>query len=344
LRYHPAMPRRARALSPEDQLNSSIGIHAHHLLTFLRLLASEEPIPSGQLEETLGVSDRTVRRYKEALEREGFQIETRRGQGYQLKYVPAQWLPFLPSSVRTQIMTLGVMTEVAALPAMQVQKVATQLLDEVVRDASRDSEALRKRLERAVKTEAGLRRLSRQAVPHLKLCLEAIVREKPVAFRYIDSKAQPTERVLEPHGCLYTADTWYVIGYDRLRKARRNFALERMQDVRLMHHDLYKYPEDFDINKLFRGAWGIWRQDGLPTPTEFVVDPQLAQYFGEIEFPTGEKRRQRDGRLRVKTSYADVNEAARWLAPYADAITVVYPDDLKNALREKAQGILSRLA
>lgn len=337
------MPRRARALSPEDQLSSSIGVHAHHLLTFLRELAIESPVPSGVLEEKLGVSDRTIRRYKEALEKEGFTIETRRGQGYQLKYVPEQWGPFLPSSVRTQLHLLEMMTELAALPAVQAQNFARELIDEVVRDSSRDSEALRQRLKHAVKTDAGLRRNNKQALHHLKPCLEAIARQHPISFQYTDSHGMVSERIVEPHGCLYTSDTWYMSGRDVQKRARRNFALERMQHVRLLHQQIFNYPADFDINKLFRGAWGIWRNDGLPTQTEFIVDPQLAQYFAEIEFPSGEKRRQRDGRLRVKTAYADVNEAARWLAPYADAVTVNYPDELQNALRAKAEGILARL-
>lgn len=337
------MPRRAKGLTPEEQQASSISVHAKHLLLFLEALAGEAPVSSVELEARMGVSGRTIRRYKEALASQGFDIQTRRNQGYQLKYVPEEWVRILPQSIHKQLLSLDIMLKTAALPSLQVQEAVDVLSKQLLDSTSRNTEMLQQRLKRAIKTDAGLRRTAARAFSNLKLCLDAILNEHPLEFHYTDSKGESSHRQVEPHGCLYTLDTWYLICFDRDRQAPRNFALERMQEVKLQYDKVFRYPQDFDIEKAYRGAWGVWKTDGLPTPCEFVVDKELGTFFREFNFPHAKSHLQRDGRVRIKTSYADVAEAARWLAPYADKLEVRYPDELKKALRDKAEGILRRL-
>lgn len=337
------MPRRAKGLTPEEQQASSISIHAKHLLVFLEALASEAPVSSIDLETRLGVSGRTIRRYKEALANQGFEIKTRRGQGYQLKYVPEHWVRILPQSIHKQLLSLDIMLKTAAQPSLQVQEAVDTLSKQILDRTSRNTEMLQVRLKRAIKTDAGLRRTAARAFSNLKLCLDAILNEHPLEFDYTDSKGEASHREVDPYGCLYTLDTWYLICHDRRKKALRNFALERMHDVKLQYDKVFPYPADFDIEKAYRGAWGVWKSEGLPTQCEFVVDKALATFFREFNFPSAKAHLQRDGRVRIKTSYADVAEAARWLAPYADMLEVRYPEELKTELRLKAEGILKRL-
>ncbi|HYE79013.1 MAG TPA: HTH domain-containing protein, partial [bacterium] len=143
-------PRRAPSPSADQQPATSIEAHVHAVVTILRALATELPVPQLDLEERLGVSGRTLRRYIAALKSAGFDIQTRRGQGYQLRFVPENWQGFLPASVVAELASLRVMEHALPIPQSRAQAPLAALVDELLRGASGDLAKVEERLKRAI--------------------------------------------------------------------------------------------------------------------------------------------------------------------------------------------------
>jgi len=62
---------------------------------------------------------------------------------------------------------------------------------------------------------------------------EAVVRSEVVAIRYEDRKGDTTTREVEPLALVGSAQSWYLVGYCRLRQGERAFRLDRIVEAEL---------------------------------------------------------------------------------------------------------------
>lgn len=77
----------------------------------------------------------------------------------------------------------------------------------------------------------------------LGVVCSAVRRRRSIAFRY-----GGLDRAVEPYGMLCRDGKWYVTGFDRMRAARRNFRIDRMEsDVHVGERDEFDVPADFSI-------------------------------------------------------------------------------------------------
>lgn len=332
--------------------------HVRILLQLLRRLASEEPVPSVDLEAELDISSRTLRRYIKALKDNGLTgIQTVRGKGYQLAFHLGDWEQLLPRTLVADLAELRILEHLHPLPVTITKRAQIQMLNSLLKQASGDIRKVEDRLSRSLLVREEIPRgteplKGRSSDPEslgakLRKCLEAIVLLHPLQFDYTDSKSALSHRVVEPLGCLYTSGTWYCVAHDTAPgKGRRNFALTRMRNLSIQTSASYIHPEKFSMERAFTGAWGIWRQpQDQIEPLEFLVDSPLLQFFRECQFPEPNRKvQQRDGRLRVRTSFANLQETARWLMPYAEYLEIVRPDALRLELRRMAEATLQRVA
>ncbi|MEO7993754.1 MAG: WYL domain-containing protein [bacterium] len=337
------MPRRVPPSEmSEAQQATALEQHVLALLKLMQKLATEKPVASGDLEDLLNVSGRTIRRYIATLKNLGYDIRTRRNQGYQLTFRPEQWQGFLPVNVLTELRTLEVLRSSIPLPNTLAKDTLGSLIQSTLDESSGDLKRTAERLQRALAWRGDIPRQNKAAAANLRLCLQAIAHLHPLEMTYTDSKGVETRRVIEPWGCLFTSGTWYCLANDRLRNDRRNFALERMSEVNPLTSQSYVFPERFDIDTAYTGSWGIWRTT-TPEIVEFIVEARLSQFFLECEFPfPNKKRKHRDGRVQVRTSSADLAETARWLAPYADQLEIVSPVSLRKEIADRAREALKR--
>jgi proteasome accessory factor B len=92
---------------------------------------------------------------------------------------------------------------------------------------------------------------------------QAIRNEEVVEFGYkkLDSKAFE-KRTVEPWHLACVSGQWYLLGYDRNRKARRIFVLARMQKVsRTGQKFSNPRPAGTEIQRLFRDSFQIWQSE-----------------------------------------------------------------------------------
>lgn len=92
---------------------------------------------------------------------------------------------------------------------------------------------------------------------------KAIQNKEVVEFGYrkLDAKAFE-KRMVEPWHLACVSGQWYLLGYDRNRKARRIFVLARMRKVsRTTHKFSNPRPAGAEIQRLFRNSFQIWQSE-----------------------------------------------------------------------------------
>ena len=89
---------------------------------------------------------------------------------------------------------------------------------------------------------------------------KAIGNEETVEFGYKKLDAEAFEkRTVEPWHLACVSGQWYLLGYDRNRKARRIFVLARMQKVSETGRKFTNpKPAGAEIQSLFRNSFQIW--------------------------------------------------------------------------------------
>jgi proteasome accessory factor B len=92
---------------------------------------------------------------------------------------------------------------------------------------------------------------------------KAIQNQQVVEFGYKKLEAKAFEkRTIEPWHLACVSGQWYLLGYDRNRKARRIFVLARMQKVaRTAHTFSNPRPGEGEIQRLFRNSFQIWQSE-----------------------------------------------------------------------------------
>ncbi|HEX3443720.1 MAG TPA: WYL domain-containing protein, partial [Chthoniobacterales bacterium] len=91
----------------------------------------------------------------------------------------------------------------------------------------------------------------------------AIRNDEVVEFGYkkLDAKAFE-KRTVEPWHLACVSGQWYLLGYDRNRKARRIFVLARMRQVSQTAQKFSNpKPAGPEIERLFRNSFQIWQNE-----------------------------------------------------------------------------------
>jgi proteasome accessory factor BC len=163
----------------------------------------------------------------------------------------------------------------------------------------------------------------------------------PVTFTYLaGTTGNEEERTVEPWGLGSRFGQWYLMGYDRARKAARQFRLSRITSaVNTLAREQYTPPADFSIRV------ELDRLPELPLRTA-VVDVKeghlLALRRRTVQGAPGVAPDQAPGKPtegwdRVFLEYRDPEVLAEELASYGPDALAVEPAELAAAVRRRLQ-------
>lgn len=167
--------------------------------------------------------------------------------------------------------------------------------------------------------------------------LEALTRRSAVAFTYrAASTGEVRRRIVEPWRLVNQRRAWYLIGLDRDRAAPRAFRLSRIEGrVRTTGAPgVVVVPEAFDAGSVLAGAAG---ERG--TARLALLPDRGAALRARANGPTAH-RADRDV---LEVPYDDVETLADEIAGYAEAVVVLGPEPLREAVlrRLRAAAALS---
>ena len=160
----------------------------------------------------------------------------------------------------------------------------------------------------------------------------------PVTFTYLaGSTGNEEQRTVEPWGLGSRFGHWYLVGYDRARKAPRHFRLSRFTSaVATLEREQYAPPRDFNIRQ------ELQRLPELPLRSA-VVDVRAGRLLalrrrGVAQDPSQEGEagpRPEPGYERFSLQYRDPEVLAEELASYGPDALAVAPAELADAVRRR---------
>ena len=166
---------------------------------------------------------------------------------------------------------------------------------------------------------------------------KAIQNREVVEYGYkkLDAKAFE-KRTVEPWHLACVSGQWYLLGYDRNRKARRIFVLARMQKVSRTNQKLSNpRPGEGEIQRLFRNSFQIWQSENAEL--EQIVlrfSGQAAQLVRERNWHASQQVQElADGNLELSLTLNSLEEIIPWILSWGKNCEVVRPAKLRKKVK-----------
>ena len=148
-----------------------------------------------------------------------------------------------------------------------------------------------------------------------------------------------TERDLDPYGLAFRQGCWYVVGFCGLRRDLRSFRLDRVVQVDLTDA-IFERPAGFDpLAFLVRSVATLPREFTF----EVLLKTDLLTAQAEIFDVLGVLEPDPHGVL-LRGTTDDLNWLARMLARFSFDFAIRQPDELRAALRRRAETLLEQTA
>jgi predicted DNA-binding transcriptional regulator YafY len=161
--------------------------------------------------------------------------------------------------------------------------------------------------------------------------VDGFVQRRAVDVTYCDAGGHETRRTLHPYFLEPRPEsrTLYVFARDGLSGEVRPFRIDRVLDARLLA-ETFTVPDDFDIDAVVSGSWGIWQADGQ--------DEVVLQFDAALRARVREALRNRaatvtdgaDGRVDVRITVSSEVEMRSWVLGWGGAVEVVAPASLRD--------------
>ena len=177
----------------------------------------------------------------------------------------------------------------------------------------------------------------------LPVLLEAIQRKKKVWFIYTSFiKGQGKPRKVSPLFLKEYRNRWYLISYDPSQKDIRTYALDRMEDPKILEDEQIT-PQGFDAEVYFENAMGITSYKGEAKKIIIQADEIASKYIKSQPIHHSQEimKESKEGTyFTFKLLLSE--ELIRTLLSYGGEIEVIEPEDLKKALKERISSMKKR--
>lgn len=169
----------------------------------------------------------------------------------------------------------------------------------------------------------------------------AVAQQQELEFQY-KKTAEPgwKLRKVQPWHICCVENQWYLVCWDKIRKAIRTFALVRMRQPASTDVS-FKRPADFEIQQYLKNAFGVFTSE-KKYQVHLEFDAWAAELIQEKDWhPTQKIIPHEDGRIELKIELAELFEIERWILSWGNHAKVLSPMMLKNNIRKHAAAILA---
>jgi predicted DNA-binding transcriptional regulator YafY len=304
------------------------------LIALTTTLQTKRTLTATELASRFQVSTRTIYRDIRTLESAGIPVVTIEGKGY------AMLEGYRVSPVMfTQLEAIALLTAEKLVlqrtdtKTAQLIATATDKLRSALRHTDRDHLEMLTPHIQVLNTSQDVDNKNAY-----QLFLTAISMRQVVHLRYTSAdSALPVERSVEPIG-LYLSQHWHVVAYCRLRNAYRDFRLDRIAAINISDELFTSRPESLQM---------YWDQQLIQRLKQKVVigittdtmPPALLNQLNDTKFQYGFVSHQYLSESKIEMAFmvGDLSYIARWLLPFAGAINIKQPMELKVLLHQLAK-------
>ena len=211
------------------------------LTAILILLQSRQIITAKFIADKFGISTRTVYRDIKALEEAGVPVLTEEGKGYSLMQGYAIPPVMFSESEANALITAEkiVINNKDKSFVKNYTEAITKIKAVLKHNTKSKAELLSERIQ--------IRNNSEENVTsnYLSLLQLAITNVKLIHISYTSGTNEITERIIEPLALYSTQDNWILIAHCRLRKEKRAFRIDRIQELDVLSENFEPYNFTF---------------------------------------------------------------------------------------------------
>jgi predicted DNA-binding transcriptional regulator YafY len=170
--------------------------------------------------------------------------------------------------------------------------------------------------------------------------LEACLRKKTLLFIYSSpSRAEATERRVDPYHLLNYMGTWHVVGHCHTRQGIRDFRINRIQRPKILGES-FSLRHNFCFRDYFRSSFGIYKGKHAQQVV-LRLSPEKARWIGDQIWHRDQKATVLDdGSMELSFPVADFSEIAREVLKHGAGVEVLRPESLRQAIKTEAKKIL----
>lgn len=308
------------------------------LLGLLLELQRHKRVRAEDLAAHFETSKRTIYRDIQALCETGVPVISQPGIGYSL--VEGYFLPPLSFSVdEATMLLLGSKLASESFDAQyrEAANSANRKIETVLAADQRDEVRHLQNSIALVAPDTFGRGTSIEFVAQLR---RAIIERRTVQFDYhtrYPQEGRPARntREADPYGLIHYSGAWYLMSFCHLRKANRNFRLDRMTNLQLLK-TTFQRPANFEMK---------------PSPSsrrdleiQILFDREIAPWVKESRSYYISEAKETPYGLLVKVRVHNEDEIIPWLLGWSYHARVIEPQSLRKRIADEAKKMVENYA
>ncbi|WP_069650793.1 helix-turn-helix transcriptional regulator [Caloranaerobacter ferrireducens] len=303
-------------------------------LRMLILLKSRGKMKIKELAEILEVSERTIREYKNELEKARIYLLSEPGKngGY---YLDKNSFIFNLDLEEAEISSFLMAKEFLE------KEDNFMFLKEYERGLDKIKAALERRYDDSesqhiIKVSRPNIDLENEKKKYLDISSSIISRNK-LKINYFSINSGLAERIIRPYTLFMYKGFWYCIGYCELRREIRDFKLSRIKSYELLN-DTFDKPIDFKLSD-YLGHNSIFKDKlysiklKIKFPMSIIVSERIWSENQKIIF------NQEDNSILFEATMSGLPEIKSWILSMGSCVEILEPKELKEEIKEEVKNL-----
>ena len=304
---------------------------AARLHDLIRLLEARHGATVAELAEECGVTRRTIYRDLQAVEEAGYPlVKEDAGDGSVLYSFLTGFSKIPPITFSLpELMTLFLCRgQLAFLQGTPFQDDLDAVFGRIRASLPPRSVAHLERLAEAVTPRfQGLRDYSGKR-PVLEALRRALLFQLRCNIRYAPAQRRAADYPFDPYTLLFYKDSLYLGGFAHNRQELRLFLVDRIESV-TVGEERFELPEDFSIDQLTGGAFGLVAEEPQSIRLQFTAD--VAHLVRERSWHESQRiEEQEDGSLILSLHVGGEKEILAWIYSFVPHVKVLEPSALRK--------------
>lgn len=169
----------------------------------------------------------------------------------------------------------------------------------------------------------------------LKQIIQALIAQKKMQVLHCGAaESKPRYHIVHPYTLLLHRDSLYLHAYTETRKAIRTFSIDRIQEA-VMHKETFRYPSDYDPDRLTQGSFGIYEEpDGALFNVVVSFREALHDYITTRQWhPRQRFSSVKKGSFTMQVPLTNVHEFIPWVLQFGSDAEVLEPAGVRDMIR-----------
>jgi proteasome accessory factor B len=177
--------------------------------------------------------------------------------------------------------------------------------------------------------------------------MEAVQKRREVSFLYRKpNEREAALRQVRPHHVGQVDHGWYLVGWDQGRKAMRTFALQRIEQLKVLSKR-FERETGFDARQYFGAGFGVWSygEGDRAHHVRLRFHDYAARFVAERQWHSSQKLSllKEDGsELLFEAWLGGLEELTRWVLSWGSKVEVLGPVQLRQRVQAELKAMLKK--